>query len=324
MNTTTRLSAFTVLLASCLTVSQSAKADDIVVGDARSSLIHDVRLPAREAGVLEELTVREGSPIKKGDVLGFIDKSLLTLQGDAAKLQSEIAKLEADNDVELRFAKKSCQVSYAELQRFEDAVKAYPKAISESELDTARFTAERAEMSIEQAEKDVKVAGLTRDLREREGDIAKTRILHAKLISPVNGMVVEVLQQPGEWAQIGQPIVRVIGLDKLRIEAFVNAEDCDAGFVGRRAEFTTRIPSKGEQSFPGKVVFVSPEVGITGQVRVWAEVENANLTLRSGAKGRLTIRDSSEQDDLPSPNPSGPDSEGQKSPSDLFQDAAEV
>lgn len=322
MNTTS-LNVFAVLLLAYICTSQSATADDILVDDARSSLIHDVRLPAREAGVLEELTVREGSRIKKGDVLGFIDKSLLTLQGDAAKLQSEIAKIEADNDVDLRFAKKSCQVSYAELQRFEDAVKAYPKAISESELDTARFTAERAEMSVEQAEKDVRVAGLTRDLRDREGDIAKTRITHAKLISPVNGMVVEVLQQPGEWAQIGQPIVRVIGLDKLRIEAFVNAEDCDAGFVGRPAEFTTRIPSKGEQSFPGKVVFVSPEVGITGQVRVWAEVENATLTLRSGAKGRLTIRDSSNKGDFPSPESTTPDSQGPKSPSDLL-DGPEV
>ena len=267
-------------------------AAEIVVDDARSSLIHDVRLPARETGILEELSVQEGSRVREGDLLGFIDKSLITLQGEAAEIQNEIASVQADNDVELRFAKKSRQVSYAELRRYEDAARAYARAISDSELDSARFTAERAEMSVEQAEKDIKVANLTRDLRQRESDIAKTRIQHAQLVSPVNGMVVEVYAQPGEWAQIGQPIVRVIGLDKLRIEAFVNADDCDASFETRPVEFTTHIPGKGKHSFPGTVVFVSPEVGITGQVRVWAEVENQDRTLRSGAKGKLTIRDS--------------------------------
>ena len=275
-------------LFACL--SSGAAWADILVDGARVSLIHDVRLPAREAGVLEELLVREGSRVTKGDRLGFIDKSLITLQGQAAEIQSEIAAIGADNDVELRFAKKSSQVAYAELQRFEDAVQAYAKAISESELDTARFTAERAEMSIEQAEKELKIAKLTRDLRARESDVAKTRIQYAQLVSPVTGMVVEVLQQPGEWAQVGQPIVRVIGLDKLRVEAFVKSEVCDDSLVGQPVTFTTAAPGKNDLALAGTVVFVSPEIDVvTSQVRVWAEVENPDLALRPGARGRLVI-----------------------------------
>ncbi len=264
---------------------------DILIEGARASLIDDVRLPAREAGVLEVLSVREGTEVAVGDSIGFIDRSMALLQGDVASIQLEVAQAEADSDVELRFARKSSQVSYAELDRFEEAVRAYAKAVSESELDTARFSAERADMSVEQAEKDRKIAELTSQLRARERDVAMTRIGHAKLVSPLRGTIVEVLVQPGEWAQTGQPIVRIIGLDRLRIEAFVDAKQSDEGLVDCSVEFKPAEPTGQAGTFPGKIVFVSPEVdAVTGQVRIWAEVDNKQRKLRPGFKGDLVIR----------------------------------
>jgi hypothetical protein len=48
--------------------------------------------------------------------------------------------------------------------------------------------------------------------------------------------------------------------------------------------------------FPGKLVFISPEVNeVNGeQVEIWAEVENKNLTLRPGMHGTLVIQNPTE------------------------------
>jgi macrolide-specific efflux system membrane fusion protein len=44
------------------------------------------------------------------------------------------------------------------------------------------------------------------------------------------------------------------------------------------------------QKFVGRVAFVSPEVDpITGQVRVWAEIENRNGRLRTGQSAKMKI-----------------------------------
>ena len=49
-------------------------------------------------------------------------------------------------------------------------------------------------------------------------------------------------------------------------------------------------PHAKVEEFTGKVVFVSPQLQpVTGQVRIWAEVENRDLQLRPGAHGMLTI-----------------------------------
>ena len=54
-------------------VAGSMAADEpIRVSSVQVTLIDDVSVPAREAGILDEVLVRVGSKVKAGDVLGRI------------------------------------------------------------------------------------------------------------------------------------------------------------------------------------------------------------------------------------------------------------
>ncbi len=45
-----------------------------------------------------------------------------------------------------------------------------------------------------------------------------------------------------------------------------------------------------KSSFAGQIVFVSPEVDpITGQVRVWAEIDNKDSRLRPGQPAKMVV-----------------------------------
>jgi macrolide-specific efflux system membrane fusion protein len=49
--------------------------------------------------------------------------------------------------------------------------------------------------------------------------------------------------------------------------------------------------SRKPQAFDGTIVFVSPEVDpITGQVRLWAEIDNRKRQLRPGQPARMVVR----------------------------------
>ena len=85
--------------------------------------------------------------------------------------------------------------------------------------------------------------------------------------------------------------MRIIKINPLRVEAFVDGSKYGANLYGRPARLTAHLPPGDRVAeFHGRVVFVSPEVQpVNGQVRVWAEVENRDLQLRPGTRGTLTI-----------------------------------
>ncbi|MEM8733740.1 MAG: HlyD family efflux transporter periplasmic adaptor subunit [Planctomycetota bacterium] len=254
--------------------------------EARVTLIDDVRLPARQTGALLLLNVREGQVVKRGEVLGRIDTSLSELEAEVARQQAEMAKAQMENQVNIRYAQKSLQVAQAEFDRLREATRSFPEAVTKAELDEAQFVAERSQMSIEQAEFEMKSAGMTYVLREKEGKLAETRVALAQMISPCEGMVVEIAKRPGEWAEIGEPMLRIIGLKKLRVEAFVDSGRSSMIKLGE----SVRFESASRRVYSGKIAFVSPEVNpVNGQVRVWADVENTELLLRPGTRGKLIL-----------------------------------
>jgi len=109
-------------------------------------------------------------------------------------------------------------------------------------------------------------------------------------VAPFAGMVVQIKKQRGEWANPGDSVLRLVRLDRLRVEAFAAASQVSAKLEGRRVVLSVDVPGKGPARFEGAIVFVSPEVNpVNGQVRIWAEVENSGLELRPGQRATMTI-----------------------------------
>ena len=112
----------------------------------------------------------------------------------------------------------------------------------------------------------------------------------AAIKSPLDGVVVEINQRPGEWVEPGETMFRVVRIDRLRVEAFLDAHQAAGLLVGRPVKLAIDAKGDATAEFSGKIVFVSPEVDpVNGQVRVWAEVENPDGQLRPGVHGKLSI-----------------------------------
>ena len=67
------------------------------------------------------------------------------------------------------------------------------------------------------------------------------------------GMVVQIKRQRGEWVQPGDVVVRVVRLDRLRAEAFINAHEIGGDLVGRPVTLTVDLPGAAQSQFHGKV-----------------------------------------------------------------------
>lgn len=254
------------------------------------TLIEQIQVPALEKGQLAKLDVREGSLVKIGEEVARLDDSQAQIDVRRAEAEAEKAKEESDNDVNYRFAVKSLAVAEAELKRSKEAVEKYPKAIAETELDRLKLTVEKSELQIEQADRDMKVAKITTKLQEIVVEAGKVVVDRHKILAPIDGMVVQVYRHQGEWVNPGDSVVRILRLDRLRVEGFLEARQFGRDIQGRKVCLYVDLPGKPKTPFHGEVVYVSPEVEpVTGQFRVWAEVENADLQLRPGLQGSLVI-----------------------------------
>ncbi len=279
-----------LVLATMAGVSGEAWAGQIEVSSALIRLIEQVDVPAQEAGVLTDVKASEGQMVKEGDLLAQVRDVEARLAEGRAKIELEIACRKAENDVNIRFVRKSVDVAKAELRRAQGSLAKYPQSISDSEMDRLRLTVERAVLETEQAERDFTIADFTRQIKENEYQVAGQRVQRRKILAPLDGVVVQVNRRRGEWVEPGDVVLRILRIDRLRVEGFLNVNDVRGDLRDCRVRLAVDLPGAPAAEFVGKVVFLSPEIDpVNAQTRVWAEVENRDLRLRPGMRAQMTI-----------------------------------
>ena len=234
----------------------------------------------------------------------------------------KIAEEQARSEVPIRVAVADTKLRQLELKRAENARNSFKGSISETELDRLRTALAKGELEKEQAENERKIqqlkpdaeramlqqideqirrynalvnqeekklllAAVSRDIRDNELALAKLKLEQRSMRVPFDGVIVSVDAHVGEWVEPGAAIARVIDLDHLQAEGFLPADRANVDLVGRPVQIRVRGIS---EAVAGKVTFVSPEVDpVQNQVRFKAEFENSERILRPGMIGELVI-----------------------------------
>jgi macrolide-specific efflux system membrane fusion protein len=284
-----RLLPLALALAGCLLAVRGAAAEVIRIDDAVLKLIEHVELPAKEAGPLAELSIREGDAVPIGRQLAAVEDDEAGVAVTKAESELAIARTKADNDVAVRFARKAHEVAAAEYRRALESVEKFQKSVSQTELDQLRLTTEKCLLGIEQAELEQAVARLGVRQMEAELETARLKLGRHQLVAPFAGMVAEIKKGRGEWVDPGDIVLRLVRLDRLRVEAFVPARTF-AAQPGQSVAVIVDVPGHGRVRSTATLVFVSPEVNpVNGQVLIWAEVDNQELLFKPGQTATLEI-----------------------------------
>ena len=206
---------------------------------------------ARVPGVLHDLTVREGDQVRQNQVIARVDPTeydqryeQVRLQAAAAKAQVEIAKRQYDNNVAL------------EQQDF----------ISPTALATSRANLDAAQANYRAAE-----AGAA---------VAQHSVADTVLTAPITGIVSRRLTQPGERVMTEAPVVEIVDLSQLELQAAVSPGDS----LGVHAGQTARLTVEGT---PGAVTANVTRINPSAQagsrnVLVYLTLPAASPGLRQG------------------------------------------
>jgi len=223
--------------------------------------INQATVKAKVSGEVRQMLVREGDPVRAGQRLGMID---------TADLESKL--IERQGALESARA----QMSLAEKTRASNQKLLNEKFISQTAFDGSQSGYDVAKGNVKSIEAQVK--------------LAENALRDAEINAPIAGVVGKRHAQPGEKVAFDAPLVTVLDLSDLELQALVAAMDVPGLAVGMTVELS--VDGFGERKFAGRIARISPstEPG-TRAILVYVALRNPDAALRSGmfANGRVAL-----------------------------------
>lgn len=275
-----------------------------------------VELRARVEGVLQKVYFKEGSPVKKGQLLFTIDKrsfeaSLLSAKAILAKSVSDLAQARQRTDVlkaqaELADAEAVHSKTQQDLARISPLAK--EKAVTELELDAAIAAEKSAKANV-----DAKLANLrnleasvkyTIERADAEVSAAKARVTQAELelsycdiYSPISGII--GFLQVDEGNLVGRTDATLLATVSLSNPLLVDFNISEVEFLkitqdnrGNRDDLRFQLILSDDTTHPSPGIFKVVDRTVdptTGTMKVEASFPNPGSYLRPGQFAKVRV-----------------------------------
>jgi RND family efflux transporter MFP subunit len=247
-----------------------------LVGDAT------VSVAPRAAGRLQEITVRLGDRVSRGQ---------------------RIAKIEDYELIEqVKQAEAAIEVSEATIRQ------------READLDLARGNAERsrslferkilAKQALDDTESRLQSAMASLDLARAQHSQSKARLDELRITlnntvitSPVNGFVARRGVDPGAFVSQNAPVVDVVDIGRVRLVANVVEKDLKQVRAGNATQ--AQVDAYPGETFTGRIARVSPVLDPTTRTApIEIEIPNTDFRLKPGMYARVGIATGGRKDAL--------------------------
>lgn len=220
-------------------------------------------------GIVETVEVQRGDRVERGQVLAILESSV-----EKATVELARARAEARHLIRARGAR--AEYTRRRLERHKELLN--KKAISYQDVDEAETDSILAQMELEQAVEEQRIARL--ELKRAQKSLALRTIR-----SPVRGVVVEVFITPGESVE-DRPIVQIAQVDPLNVEAIAPVRLFGTVKRGMRAEVRPEDPIGGIHQ--ARVSIVDQVIDApSGTFGVRLELPNSQYTLPAGLRCRV-------------------------------------
>jgi len=138
-----------------------------------------------------------------------------------------------------------------------------------------------------QKQYDLKVAEGARKAAQGDTENAQAMLGYTKITSPIDGVVTDRPNYPGETPTTGTPVITVMDLSQIVARAHIAQTEAASLKVGNPATIT--IPGQPGQ-VKGKISLVSPAVDPNSTtVEVWVQAPNPKGSLRPGTSVRVAM-----------------------------------
>jgi len=223
--------------------------------------VRQATVKSKVSGDVRQINVRDGETVRAGQMLVRVDTAdleakLLERQGQLESARAQLALAEKNDATNQKLLKENF--------------------ISKNASDSAESNLAVAKGAVKSAEAQVR--------------IAQNALKDSTAIAPLSGVVGKRHVQPGEKVAFDTPLVTVVDLTEMEMQALVPAIDIPELKPGMAVDLA--VDGFGERKFAGHIERINPstEAG-TRAILVFVSIPNANGELRGGmfATGRIAM-----------------------------------
>ena len=229
------------------------------------------------AGVIGEVAVDDHQQVQAGAALVNIDDRALRIAVDTAKATVDSLKAQLERQqsniaqarAALAAASANLKLAEANRSRFDNlardgsgTVQAQQQA--QAQWDTQRAARERDQAGLRAAEQQVGILRAELEKAQAAQADAQLKLSYAKVVAPVAGFVDQRKARVGGYARVGEPLLTLVPLDALYVEANFRETQSARVQVGQPVEITVdalpgvRLKGRVESLGPASGVSFSP------------------------------------------------------------------
>lgn len=208
--------------------AQGEVADCLIEAQSR------VKVSASTPGVIVRMAVDRGDVVKAGDVLAELESSV-----EAAQLAA--ARARAQNVQGIESARARLMLARSVDDRLNRLRRANAGAVTDASLDEARSELAAATAAVRDAESNLELARL-------EAERAAAVLALRRVVSPVDGVVVERALTAGEYRHEQAHLLTIARIDPLHVEVFAPLRLLGSVRVGDSAEVLPEAPVGGRHA----------------------------------------------------------------------------
>lgn len=251
-----------------------------LIGDAT------VSVAPRAAGRLQEVTVRLGDRVARGQRIAKLEDFELIEQVKQAEAAQEVSVATIrQREAELKVADANAQRSRNLFER---------QLLPRQTLDDteSRFDAAQAQLDLAKAQSNQSKARL---------DELRITLANTVITSPLNGLVAKRAVDPGAFVSTNVPIVDVVDIGRVRLVANIVEKDLKSLRTGNATQ--VEVDAYPGETFIGRIARVSPVLDPTTRTApIEIEIPNPNYRLKPGMYARVSITTGTRKDALVVPS----------------------
>lgn len=224
-----------------------------------------IELGSSEDGIIDEVLVKRGEQVKKGQPVANLERALETISVDLARMKAESAQAINSARVQVEYRRK-------ELERL--VTLREKSVIPARDYDQAEVDLRLTRLALDSAVYD-------RDMAEVEYAYAKQKLARRVVRSPIDGVVTEVSLGTGEYAYEQAPLMTIAEINPLHVEVYLPVQQYPELKVGMEAEVAPELVSGG--SYRARVIAIDSVFDASSRTfGVRLELPNADYQLPAG------------------------------------------
>ena len=276
--------------------------DDSTTISGKLEAFASANVVPKVAGKVDRIPVDIGSEVREGDLLVALDAPELLAAVNQAEANLQKAK-ESDLSNLKNQALSTVTTSETTLKNAEsdyNRAKALfaEKAVSQQSLDQSEKTFSLAQSAYDLARQNLNTienGTIPNTIKVNEAALAQARANYANMVvtAPISGVITAKNVNVGEKTPTDKPVVSIVNLDKVVVQASVNEDKVNNLSVGQKISVV--LAAVSDKPFEGEITNVSYAADTTTKAyQIKIQISNANHKLKPGMFAEVKLEGSKE------------------------------